>query len=54
MTVLNKRCPICGVELGEHNISRKYWLKSKPIRVDAAGRALCQKCAEWIDNTEWD
>ena len=47
-------CPICNKVLTEENISRKYWLYSQPIRLDYAGRKICQKCAHWIDHTEWD
>jgi hypothetical protein len=47
-------CPICETELNTENISRKDWLAEKPIRLDYAGRAVCQKCADWIENTEWD
>jgi hypothetical protein len=51
---LNHCCPICNNELTGENVATKYWLEHKPIRLDYAGRIICQKCADWIDNTEWD
>jgi ssDNA-binding Zn-finger/Zn-ribbon topoisomerase 1 len=54
MTKTKQICPICGSELTEQNVARKYWLHNKPLRLDYAGRVTCQKCMEWIENTEWD
>ncbi|WP_347488960.1 hypothetical protein ABDB91_17500 [Desulfoscipio sp. XC116] len=54
MTMPNKICPICQAQLNGDNVSKKNWLEEKPIRLDYAGRAVCQKCADWIENTEWD
>lgn len=54
MVLLNEYCPICQVKLDKYNINRKKWLQDKPIKLDYAGRAVCTKCAEWIENTEWD
>ncbi|SFR09708.1 hypothetical protein [Desulfoscipio geothermicus] len=54
MTLPNEHCPICEVQLNEENVARKDWLQDKPVRLDYAGRVLCEKCARWIDNTEWD
>jgi len=42
--MLNKTCPICGAKL----------LEDEAIKLDYAGRTICPKCADWLENTEWD
>lgn len=54
MVLKNKICPICETILDAQNVSRKEWLDDKPVKLDHAGRAICKKCADWLENTEWD
>ncbi len=41
----NENCPICGAELAK---------QLQDENMDYAGRAICTKCADWLENTEWD
>jgi len=52
--MINEACPICGAHLAKQNGSLKERLKEGSIKLDYAGRAICTKCADWLENTEWD
>lgn|GEM_PF-1491716 len=54
MLMPNDVCPICETKLDSQNVLRKEWLEDKPVKLDQAGRAICKKCADWLENTEWD
>jgi hypothetical protein len=49
----NDLCPICKTQLNPENVSLRE-CSDKTVKLDQAGRTICKKCAEWLENTEWD